>query len=270
MELEIELVGSQQVLKSRGAKVLPFDGFENENVKSEQELIDPSADVIVLAGGSSNDTDSELPRIIGVVALAAPESKILAVSCIRSVREISKALAKFVSTPSDVIIRSDRIDVDELLSAIRNLALEIPRERDDYEIKFANNKLVEAAGRISNLTAREREILEGVARGFSNKEIANLLEISLRTVNNHAGMLFLKLGINADVTVSARVTAALAYCLSNRLLISTVESSRPERRGVPPWYQRNYRSTWNLGNRPPLISIISAVFESVEYHLRLY
>jgi hypothetical protein len=38
-------------------------------------------------------------------------------------------------------------------------------------------------------------------------------------------MFFLKLGVNADATISARVTAALAYCLFNRMLISTVESN---------------------------------------------
>ena len=131
----------------------------------------------------------------------------------------------FVSTTSDVIIRSDRINVDELLSAVCNLALDTTQDHDKFTLEFENNKLVEASGRMSNLTAREQQILEGVARGFSNKEIANLLEISLRTVNNHAGMLFLKLEVSADESISARMTAALAYCLSNRLLISTVESN---------------------------------------------
>jgi len=228
MELEIELLGSQKVLKSLGAKVLPFVGFEDDSEKPEQDSIDPTADVIVVAGGATNNTDSELPRIIGVVALAAPESKILAISCIRSQREISDALANFVSTTSDMIIRSDRINADELLSAVRNLALDTPQKHDNFVLEFENDRMVEASERISNLTAREQEILEGVARGFSNKEISKLLGISLRTVNNHAGMLFLKLGVNADATISARVTATLAYCLSNRMLISTVESNAVE------------------------------------------
>jgi len=228
MELEIELLGSQQVLKTRGAKVLPFIGFEDDFEKPEQDLIYPTADVIGIAGGATNNTDSELPRTIGVVVLAAPESKVLAISCIRSQREISDALVNFLNTTSDMIIRSDRINADELLSAVRNLALDTPQEHDNFVLEFENDKMVEASERISNLTAREQEILEGVARGFSNKEISTLLGISLRTVNNHAGMLFLKLGVNADATISARVTATLAYCLSNRMLISTVESNAVE------------------------------------------
>ena len=124
-----------------------------------------------------------------------------------------------------MIIRSDRINADELLRAVRNLALDTPQEHDNFVLEFENDKMVEASERISNLTVREQEILEGVARGFSNKEISTLLGISLRTVNNRAGMFFLKLGVSADSTISARVTVALAYCLFNRMLISTVESN---------------------------------------------
>jgi len=51
MELEIELLGSQQVLKSRGAKVLPLVGFEDDFEKPEQDSIDTTADVIVIARG---------------------------------------------------------------------------------------------------------------------------------------------------------------------------------------------------------------------------
>jgi hypothetical protein len=53
MELEIELLGSQQVLKTRGAKVLPFVGFEDDFEKPEQDLIYPTADVIGIAGGGA-------------------------------------------------------------------------------------------------------------------------------------------------------------------------------------------------------------------------
>ena len=45
------------------------------------------------------------------------------------------------------------------------------------------------------LTAREREILDSVARGFGNREIADLLRISEKTVRNHLTTVFSKLGI---------------------------------------------------------------------------
>ena len=45
------------------------------------------------------------------------------------------------------------------------------------------------------LTLREREILKLIAEGASNKEIAELLYISIRTVENHRANMMKKLGI---------------------------------------------------------------------------
>ena len=46
------------------------------------------------------------------------------------------------------------------------------------------------------LTIREREILKLIAEGNSNKEIANLLFISIRTVERHRANIMDKLKIN--------------------------------------------------------------------------
>jgi DNA-binding NarL/FixJ family response regulator len=45
------------------------------------------------------------------------------------------------------------------------------------------------------LTGREREVLTGIAKGLTNKEIANELGISHRTVETHRESLMKKLGI---------------------------------------------------------------------------
>lgn len=47
------------------------------------------------------------------------------------------------------------------------------------------------------LTTREREILQLVAEGKSNKEIANLLNLSLYTVETHRGNLLEKLNLHS-------------------------------------------------------------------------
>lgn len=52
-----------------------------------------------------------------------------------------------------------------------------------------------AAPPIDVLTARERDVLDGIARGLTNKEIAAELGISHRTVETHRESLMRKLGI---------------------------------------------------------------------------
>jgi DNA-binding NarL/FixJ family response regulator len=47
----------------------------------------------------------------------------------------------------------------------------------------------------ARLTAREREIVQGVQRGLTNQEIATQLGISAKTVKAHLHVLFQKLGI---------------------------------------------------------------------------
>jgi len=49
--------------------------------------------------------------------------------------------------------------------------------------------------RLADLTAREREILEQLARGRSNDEIAQDLHLSRATVKTHVGNIFMKLDL---------------------------------------------------------------------------
>ena len=62
------------------------------------------------------------------------------------------------------------------------------------------------------LTAREREVLAGIARGLTNKEIAAELGISHRTVETHRESLMKKLGIRtvAGLTKFALETGLIA------------------------------------------------------------
>ncbi len=57
----------------------------------------------------------------------------------------------------------------------------------------------------SRLTPREREILQLLAEGKSNKEVANLLSISVNTAEAHRANIMLKLDMHslADLVVYA-------------------------------------------------------------------
>ena len=47
------------------------------------------------------------------------------------------------------------------------------------------------------LSQREREVLYLVAQGLSNKEIANRMGLSIRTVHSHLASMFTKLKVNS-------------------------------------------------------------------------
>jgi DNA-binding NarL/FixJ family response regulator len=67
------------------------------------------------------------------------------------------------------------------------------------------------AGLLAQLTGREREVLIGVTRGLTNKEIAAELGISHRTVETHRESLMRKLSLRsvAELTRFALETGVI-------------------------------------------------------------
>lgn len=64
---------------------------------------------------------------------------------------------------------------------------------------------------IQQLTRRQREVLELMAQGFSNAEIARRLVLEPKSVENHINAIFNQLGVNQDPTGHPRVRAVLMY-----------------------------------------------------------
>ena len=78
-------------------------------------------------------------------------------------------------------------------------------------------KLVRERGSaLSSLTPRESEVLELMAQGLANEEIAAKLFLSGASVAKHIANVFMKLGLNPDAP-NRRVRAVLAYLTSTGL-----------------------------------------------------
>ena len=65
---------------------------------------------------------------------------------------------------------------------------------------------IAAGSSIERLTPREREVVNLIARGYSYRETANRLSISVKTLESHMGNIFEKLSV-----ASRHELAALAY-----------------------------------------------------------
>jgi DNA-binding NarL/FixJ family response regulator len=87
---------------------------------------------------------------------------------------------------------------DELVEAIRAVARGERVAPADVEALLAAGDGHPAAA----LTKREMQVMEMIARGMTNREIARDLEISVKTVDTHRGHIIKKLGVrnNADLT----------------------------------------------------------------------
>lgn len=63
-----------------------------------------------------------------------------------------------------------------------------------FSVEFAQTALEQVAGG-QPLSPRERQVLAGIAAGFSNKEIGARLRVSVRTIETHRGSIKRKLKI---------------------------------------------------------------------------
>ena len=89
---------------------------------------------------------------------------------------------------------------DELLKAVRDvvkgMSYVTPQIRQEMEERFIRDP--KATNRPKHLTTRQREILQMFAEGRSSKEIASILDISVRTVHFHKYEIMKELGIASN------------------------------------------------------------------------
>jgi DNA-binding NarL/FixJ family response regulator len=128
--------------------------------------------------------------------------------------ELGLALKLLTESPDGVgYLLKDRItDVDEFVASVRRVA-DGGSALDPIIVSTLLSRR-RSDDPITQLTPREREVLELMATGSSNQGIADELIITLRAVEKYVSTIFTKLGLPSTKSESRRVLAVLLFLRS--------------------------------------------------------
>ncbi|MFN7993634.1 MAG: response regulator transcription factor [Bryobacteraceae bacterium] len=152
--------------------------------------------------------DVAMPELNGIEATrrladSSPRTRVLALSMHKDsvyVREILRAGARGY-------LLKDAIASD-LLAAVRAVARGEGYLSPGVSDAVLNDYRRHVTDPIDLLTSREREVLQMIAEGKTNKEIANILNLSVYTVDAHRGRIMEKLNLHS---VNELVRFAVRY-----------------------------------------------------------
>lgn len=157
--------------------------------------------------------DITLPKktgleIIEQVLKKNPATKILIISVHKANAYVLKALQSGVKG-----YLSKENAADDLLQALRKIVsgqVYLDAQASDYLLKKVSKPQEEMAAQ-SLLTDRETDVLRLVAEGKAAKEIAALLSLSPRTVENYKNNMLRKLGLH-------RTSDLIKYAIKNKVI----------------------------------------------------
>jgi DNA-binding NarL/FixJ family response regulator len=102
-------------------------------------------------------------------------------------------------------------DPAQLLSAVREVATGGSVVDPDVVAALVRHGSQPSASPLSQLTDREREVLEQMARGRTNASVAAELHLSESSVEKYSSAIFAKLHLTDEPQVHRRVAAVLTY-----------------------------------------------------------
>ena len=151
-----------------------FTSFDPLEIARQMRHISPRIAIIVL---TPSEDEERLFQSIKVGAAAYTTRNITTDELMDTVRKVSHG---------EYLIRDDVLAKPQLASRVLKSFRELTVEEEEGEQKDT----------YSPLSSREVEILDYIARGNSNKEIAKSLKISDQTVKNHITSILKKLSVN--------------------------------------------------------------------------
>jgi two-component system, NarL family, nitrate/nitrite response regulator NarL len=170
----------------------------------------PACDVILVGTELPNDV---VHNLIQKVAGEHPEVKILVLGLPKS----EKAILHYIEAgATGYVLKED--SVDKLLKTIRaayngeaivspQIAAALMNRLARLASLYGQGPLQKAWHESDELTRREQEVLNLIAQGLSNQEIANRLYIQVGTVKNHVHSVLRKLNVNSRKEAAVYLSA---------------------------------------------------------------
>lgn len=192
MKPVVHVVDDDESFLRSVSRLLRASGFEVATFSSVQSFLqreDPAAPGCVL-------TDLQMPRQSGLdlqEALARSRHP-LPVVFLTSRGDIPTSVRAMRGGAEDFLTK--RAPKGQLIEAIERALARAKDERHDRERTRAARAKLEA------LSGRERQVLDGVARGLLNKQIAAELGVAERTVKLHRSNLSAKLGLRSPAKLA--------------------------------------------------------------------
>ncbi|HXG86001.1 MAG TPA: response regulator transcription factor [Pyrinomonadaceae bacterium] len=204
MSKRLLIVDDEPNLLRAVAAVLRGEGFEVSTARNGREALVSVAqnppDLIV--------SDVRMPGMDGY-ALArrlrsAPNYALIPIVFLTAKDEIDDRIEGFRSGV-DVYLTKP-FEPNELVVVIRNILARVERTHSTIARLVGNEDAEETVFvRDEELTEAEWRVAESVARGLSNKEIAQELNLSIRTIENHVSRILAKKNFSNRVEIARHI-----------------------------------------------------------------
>lgn len=195
-QIRVLLADDHLVVRMGLAAIISFEddlvlaGEASDGAEAVSKSLKLRPDVIVM--------DLMMPQVNGVEATRKiraqwPDAKIMILTSFGSSEDIKKAVD--AGAISAIVKDSSQ---EYLLSAIRETYSGNPVFSPDIAITLRSSDPK------PNISYRQREILTCVAKGFTNKEIARILNIGNETVKQHMSTILLRLNASSRAEAAAQ------------------------------------------------------------------
>lgn len=181
--IKVAIVDNQELIRAALACLISREEMWEQGTRVEYARLIGQGGASIALVGTDGGLDPLAPLVDGGVLCIAYGSG----GTFRACRAVLAGAQAYVSTSS----AAD--DLSRVISAVA---------RGERLVSAEVEQMLDDGGPAGSLTPREVQTLELLARGRTNREIADELQISVKTVDTHRSHLKTKLGLrnNADIT----------------------------------------------------------------------